>query len=179
MGISDSQKMNKQSSHSAALAGLMVAAVFGLAACAWQPTLDDPDVAEQVRAPAGGEESRGLQVYPLRNPAVRELERAAEAAQAEGRLDRAESLLERAIRIESRDPELLQRMAELQLARGDWEQAEHHAMRSWELGPQVGDLCRRNWQAMAIARERSGQVIAAGQARERLGICRLEPPERF
>lgn len=171
--------MSKDSNLSTGPGWLVAAVGFGLTACAWQPTLDDPAVAEQVRAPAGGEDSRGLQVYPLRNPAVQELEKAAEAAQAEGRLDRAEALLERAIRIESRDPELLQRMAELQLARGDFEQAEHYAMRSWELGPQVGDLCRRNWQAMALARERSGQVIAAEQARERLGICRLEPPERF
>ena len=150
-----------------------------VAGCAWQPSLEDPEIAEQVRAPADGEDPRGLQVYPLRNPAVRELERAADAARAEGRLDRAEALLERALRIEDRDPELLQRMAELQLSRGDWEQAESYAMRSWELGPQVGDICRRNWQTMALARERDGEVIAAARARERLAICPLEPPERF
>lgn len=151
-----------------------------LPSCApWQPTLDDPEIAEQVRAPEGGGEARGLQVYPLRNPAVRELERAAEAARSDGDFDRAEALLERALRIEDRDPELLQRMAELQLSRGRWEQAESYAMRSWELGPQVGDICRRNWQTMALARERDGQVIAASQARERVEICPLEPPERF
>lgn len=159
--------------------GAAVAAML-LAACApWQPTLDDPEIAEQVRAPAGGEESRGLQVYPLRNPAVRELEKAAEAARGEGEYDRAESLLERALRIEGRDPELLQRMAELQLTRGRWEQAESYARRSWELGPQVGEICRRNWRTMALARERDGEVIAAAQARERVEICPLEPPERF
>jgi len=151
-----------------------------LASCApWQPTLDDPDIAEQVRAPEGGEASRGLQVYPLRNPAVRELERAAEAARSDGDFDRAEALLERALRIEGRDPELLQRMAELQLSRGRWEQAESYAMRSWELGPQVGEICRRNWQTMALARERDGEVLAAAQARNRIEICPLEPPERF
>lgn len=157
----------------------LMATLF-LASCApWQPTLDDPEIAEQVRAPAGGEESRGLQVYPLRNPAVRELERAAESASSEGDFDRAEALLERALRIEGRDPELLQRMAELQLTRGRWEQAESYAMRSWELGPQVGEICRRNWRTMALARERDGEVIAAAQARERVAICPLEPPERF
>ncbi|WP_376697089.1 tetratricopeptide repeat protein [Wenzhouxiangella sp. EGI_FJ10305] len=158
-------------------AALMV--MLTLASCApWQPTLDDPEIAEQVRAPEGGE-SRGLQVYPLRNPAVRELERAAEAARSDGNFDRAEALLERALRIEGRDPELLQRMAELQLSRGRWEQAESYAMRSWELGPQVGEICRRNWKTMALARERDGQVIAASQARERVEICPLEPPERY
>jgi tetratricopeptide (TPR) repeat protein len=160
--------------------GLTILAALLLAACApWQPTLDDPEIAEQVRAPEGGGASRGLQVYPLRNPAVRELEKAAEAARSEGDFDRAESLLERALRIEGRDPELLQRMAELQLSRGRWEQAESYAMRSWELGPQVGDICRRNWRTMALARERDGDVIKAAQARERVEICPVEPPERY
>lgn len=159
--------------------GPAVLASLLLAACAWQPTMDDPEMVERVRAPEGGEEPRGLQVYPLRNPAVRELEHAAEAAREAGDLERAENLLERALRIEARDPELLQHMAELQLARGRWEQAEHYALRSWELGPQVGDICRRNWQAMALARERSGQVIPAEQARERARLCPVEPPERF
>lgn len=157
----------------------LIATVF-LAACApWQPTVDDPEIAERVRAPEGGEEPRGLQVYPLRNPAVRELEQAAEAARSEGDYDRAEALLERALRIEDRDPELLQRMAELQLTRGQWEQAETYAMRSWELGPQVGDICRRNWRTVALARERDGEVVAAARARERVEICPVEPPERF
>ncbi|NBB92120.1 MAG: tetratricopeptide repeat protein [Gammaproteobacteria bacterium] len=147
--------------------------------CAWQPTLDDPEIAERVRAPQDGESSRGLQVYPLRNPAVRELEQAAEAARAEGDFDRAGALLERALRIEDRDPELLQRMAEFQLSRGRWEQAESYAVRSWELGPQVGEICRRNWQTIALAREREGEVMGAAQARERVEICPLEPPERF
>lgn len=159
-----------------------VAACFLLLAmtgCAWQPSLEDPEMAERVRAPADGEDPRGLQVYPLRNRAVRELEDAADTARASGDLDRAEALLGRALRIEDRDPELLQRMAELQLSRGDWQQAESYAMRSWELGPQVGDICRRNWQTVALARERDGQVVAAARARERVEICPLEPPERF
>ena len=159
---------------------LIILSALILAACApWQPTLDDPEIAEQVRAPAGGEAPQGLQVYPLRNPAVRELEQAAEVARSEGDFERAESLLERALRIEDRDPELLQRMAELQLSRGDWGQAENYAMRSWELGPQVGDICRRNWRTVALARERRGAVTEAAQARERVEICPLEPPERF
>lgn len=159
---------------------LALMAILLMVSCApWQPTLDDPEIAEQVRAPEGGAEPSGLQVYPLRNPAVSELERAAETAIANGDFNRAEALLERALRIEDRDPELLQRMAELQLSRGRWEQAESYARRSWELGPQVGDICRRNWRTMALSRERDGQIVAAARARERVEICPLEPPERF
>lgn len=156
----------------------LAAAVLMLSGCAWQPTLDDPAVAERVRAPAA-EEGDGLQVYPLRNPAVQELETAAAAAQADGNFDRAEAFLDRALRIEPRDPELLQQMAELQLVRGRWEQAEHYARRSWELGPQVGDICRRNWETVALALEYSGQQLDASRARERKLICPVKPPERF
>lgn len=149
-----------------------------LAACAWQPTAD-PEPASEVRAPAGGEEARGLQVYPLRNPAVAELSQAAEAAQAEGELERAHMLLERALRIEPRDPELLQHMAELQLSRGRWDQAAQYAARSFELGPRVGEICRRNWQTLALARERRDLTAAANQARERAQSCSVELPERY
>ncbi len=151
-----------------------------LAACAVQPPapVEDRSVAEQVRAPAA-EQPRGLQVYPLRNPAVTELTEAATAAEHEGDLERATMLLERALRIEPRDPELLQHMAEIQLEKRSWEQAESHASRSFDVGPRVGELCQRNWRTMALARERQGRDDAARQARERLEQCRVEVPERF
>ena len=84
---------------------------------------------------AGGEQPAGLQVYPLRNPAVTELTEAALAAEQAGDLDQAAMLLERALRIESRDPELLQHMAEIRLERGEWEQADSFAGRSFDVGP--------------------------------------------
>lgn len=151
-----------------------------LSACATQapaPT-EDRSVAEQVRAPAG-EQPAGLQVYPLRNPAVTELTEAALAAEQAGDLDQAAMLLERALRIESRDPELLQHMAEIRLARGEWEQADSYAGRSFDVGPRVGELCQRNWRTMALARERLNRFDDAHQARERLLACQIEPPARF
>jgi len=159
---------------------LLAAASALLAACATQapaPT-EDRTVAEQVRAPAA-EQSRGLQVYPLRNPAVSELSEAALAAEQADDLDRATLLLERALRIEPRDPALLQHMAELRLARGEWEQAESFAGRSFDVGPRVGELCQRNWRTMALARERLSRFDAAAEARERLQACQVEPPTRL
>lgn len=151
-----------------------------LAACAGQPPapVEDRGVDEQVRAPAA-EQARGLQVYPMRNPAVAELSEAASRAEEQGDLERASMLLERALRIEPRDPALLQHMAEIKLERGDWEQAESHASRSFDVGPRVGELCQRNWRTMALARERSGRTDAARRARERLDECQVEIPERF
>ncbi|MCC5864184.1 MAG: tetratricopeptide repeat protein [Wenzhouxiangella sp.] len=133
---------------------------------------------EEVRASAP-EEAGGLQVFPLRNPAVDELIRGAEQAESVGDLDRAAVLLERAIRIEPRDPELLQNMAEIRLAQSDWEQAEAQASRSFDVGPRVGELCQRNWRTIALARERTGRHEDAHRARERLQACRVEPPPRF
>jgi tetratricopeptide (TPR) repeat protein len=151
-----------------------------LAACATQAPapVEDRSVEERVRAPAA-EESRGLQVYPLRNPAVSELTEAADRAEQAGDLERAAMLLERALRIESRDPELLQHMAEIKLGQGDWAQAESYASRSFDVGPRVGQLCQRNWRTLALARERMEQFEQAHQARERLQACQVEPPPRY
>lgn len=155
-------------------------AVLFLAACAGQPPapVEERTAEEQVRAPAA-EESSGLQVYPMRNPAVAELSEAAAAAEEEGDLERATMLLERALRIEPRDPELLQHMAEVKLDRGDWEQADNYASRSFDVGPRIGELCQRNWRTMALARERQGRYDASEQARVRLEQCQVEAPERF
>jgi Flp pilus assembly protein TadD len=151
-----------------------------LVACATRPPapVDDGAVAERVRAPAP-EEPRGLQIRPLRNPAVTELTEAAQHAENEGDLERAALLLERALRIEPRDPELLQHLAEISFNQQDWEQAESHASRSFDVGPRVGELCRRNWQTIALAREQMGFRQSAGVARERLQACRVEPPPRY
>ncbi|OAB61310.1 hypothetical protein AY599_28640 [Leptolyngbya valderiana BDU 20041] len=151
-----------------------------LAACATQPPAptEDRSVAEQVRAPAA-EQTRGLQVYPLRNPAVAELSDAALAAEEQGDLDQAALLLERALRIQPRDPELLQHMAEIRLERGEWEQAESFAARSFDVGPRLGEICQRNWRTIALARERLQRYDEAADARERLQGCQIEPPTRL
>jgi len=151
-----------------------------ISACATQPPAptEDRSIAEQVRAPAA-EQARGLQVYPLRNPAVTELSEAALAAEQQGDLDQAALLLERALRIQPRDPELLQHMAEIRLERGEWEQAESFAARSFDVGPRVGEICQRNWRTMALARERLQRYDEAANARERLQSCQIEPPTRL
>ncbi len=161
---------------------LIPALALGLAACAAQPPAPVEDrstpVDERVRAPAQDEE-RGLQVYPLQNPAVTELVESAREAEEAGDLDRALMLGERALRIQSRDPELVQYVAELYLAKGDWAQAESHAARSFDVGPRVGELCSRNWRTIQVAREEQGNEEGARRAGERIAGCPVELPERF
>lgn len=157
---------------------LLVLIALSAAGCAWQPPAADQGTDERVRAPAA-DQSRGLQVYPLQNPAVAELSAAAEQAERENDPGRAAGLLERALRIEPHDPEVLQHLAEIRLSQGNWEQAESQASRSFDVGPRVGELCQRNWRTIALARERLDRFEAAYRARERLQDCQVEPPPRY
>ncbi|MGK7295799.1 MAG: tetratricopeptide repeat protein [Candidatus Wenzhouxiangella sp. M2_3B_020] len=153
-----------------------------LAACAAPPPTPGPGedrvVVERVRAPSGGD-GEELQVYGVRNPAVVALSRDARAAEDDGDLQRAEMLLERALRIEGRDPAVLQQMAEIQLAQGRLDQARNFAQRSYELGPQVGEICKRSLRTLIVVNERAAQWERAHRARELLDDCRVAPPERF
>src|SRR6056297_3135566 len=161
----------------------IVMAALVLAACAApRPPApgpgDDRVVEERVRAPSAGS-GEELQVFGVRNPAVAALGRTAEAAEQQGDLERAEMLLERALRIDGRDPAVLQQMAELQLVRGRPDQAASYAQRSFELGPQVGEICQRSLRTLIVVHERAAAWEEARKARDRLAACRVAPPERF
>lgn len=151
-----------------------------LSGCAgWQPEEGDRrEVETQVRTPAK-QDSAGVQVFPLQNPAVKEL--MADAADAEGRGDfqQASMLLERALRIQPRDPELLQHMAEIQLQQKDYSQALNFATRSYDSGPRVGEICSRNWRTIGVAREQMGDKSGAREARDRAGNCMNTRPQSY
>lgn len=160
-----------------------LAAVLALAACASpRPPVPGPGedrvVEERVRAPSAGS-GEELQVFGVRNPAVAALGRNAATAEQEGDLERAEMLLERALRIDGRDPAALQQMAELQLVQGRLGQAATYAQRSFELGPQVGEICQRSLRTLIVVHERAAAWEEARKARDRLAGCRVAPPARF
>jgi tetratricopeptide (TPR) repeat protein len=134
---------------------------------------------ERVRAPAAGTDDSALQVYRLRNSAVVALGRQAQDAEQAGDLERAGMLLERALRIDGRDAEILQQLAEVHLARGELEQAGVFAERARELGPGVGQLCERSLRTLMLVHERDGQYDRAWQAYSNLADCRVAPPARF
>jgi len=153
---------------------LAVLASILLASCAttstpWPPASEDKEVDSRVREPAK-QDSEGIQVFPLQNPAVKELLAEAGTAESEGDFGQAASLLERALRIQPRDPEILQSIAEVQLQVKDYEQALSFATRSYDLGPRVGEICSRNWHTISVSRERlgdnDGSEAAAVKAKE-------------
>lgn len=159
----------------------VVIAALLLAACASSPpapVVDRTDVERDVRQPAK-EDSEGAQVFPLQNPAVKNLLAEAGEAETQGRYDEASLLLERALRIQPRDPELLQQMAEVQLHKGDYEQALNFAVRSYDSGPRVGEICARNWRTIGVARERLGDGSGSREAEQRAGQCMSKPPDRM
>jgi tetratricopeptide (TPR) repeat protein len=165
----------------ARLAPVAVALLLG--ACAgWTPPQtptaeqQPAEVESRVREPAR-QDSAGVQVFPLQNPAVKELIADASAAESNGDLGQAAVLLERALRIQPRDPELLQNMAEVQLQMEDYEQALSFAVQSYDSGPRVGEICSRNWRTIGVARERLGDYAGSREAEERATRCmNTRPP---
>jgi Flp pilus assembly protein TadD len=154
-----------------------LAAALLLSACATQSPapIEERELEDRVRTPSR-DNAAGVQVYPLKNPAVAELTSQAAEAESVGELDQAAVLLERAMRIQPRDPELLQQMAEVQLQRGQYMQALSFATRSHDIGPRVGELCARNWRTMGVAHERLGDVNAARSAESRAANCMVTRP---
>jgi len=136
---------------------------------------DEPVVETRVRQPAQ-QQNGGAQVYPLRNPAVVQLLDDAGAAEQSGDYGQAAALLERALRIQPRNPEVLQQMAEVQLHIRDYRQALNFAERSYELGPRVGEICSRNWRTISVAREYLGDRGGAAAAEQRAGSCMSAKP---
>lgn len=171
----------------AALAATGLAAL--LAACATptpEPAVPAFDTAAAVRAvrAAGEADAKELSVQPLRDPQVEDLRQDAEALEARGMVQGAADALDRALAITPDDPALLQERAEIALLLGDTDTAAGLAMRAFELGSQVGPLCRRHWETIAQVRmatpaEISPAAASVEQARERRDACTVAPPPRF
>ena len=152
-----------------------------LSACAGssKPAQSSPGNGLQTEVrDAASRESAGIQVQPLQNPAVRQLLASAQASESAGQLEQASQMLERALRIEPRDPEVLQRLAEIRLQQQDWQQAINFATRSYDVGSQVGEMCARNWHTIALANNHGGDTQAASAARSQVEHCMPKRPQK-
>jgi tetratricopeptide (TPR) repeat protein len=94
-----------------------------LAACTSAP-VSEPSPAPVEEAPPPP------QAQPRENTAIASLMESARADAAAGRLANAAASLERALRIEPRNPRLWQELARVRLQQGDYAQAESTAARS-------------------------------------------------
>ena len=136
-----------------------------------------PTLLQQVRA--AGQMGDELDVQPLRDPRVEDLRASAIQAEARGDFAGAGKLLAQAAVLTPEDPDLLQWQAELALVARDWSQAEQLATRSFNKGPKLGGLCRRNWTTLQLAAEARGNAAQATQAQQRVAGCTVAPPIRM
>ena len=87
-------------------------------------------------------------------PAVASLMDSARVDAAAGRLANAAATLERALRIEPRNPRLWSELARVRLQQGEWAQAEQTALRSNSFAGNDSELRADNARIIAAARER-------------------------
>lgn len=88
-----------------------------------------------------------------------------EAEERDGRYENARAALERALRIEPRNPFLWNRLAAIRLRHGDVQQAEQLARKSNSLSGGNPWVTSRNWSLIATALEQMGDRRAARDAR--------------
>ena len=106
----------------------------------------------------------GLAPKPSQNAGVLALLDQARQESAAGRLPAAGASLERALRIEPRNPVLWQQLAQVRLAQGEFPQAENLAAKSNALAPEGWRLRAENWRIIGQARQGRGDQEGAAAA---------------
>ncbi len=167
---------------------LVLIAVATLAACAQSgapapivkhdPAVDPVTALRAIRAAGDGLDS-AVQVHPLRDAAIDGFLKKAHDAEAVHDIAAAITATDSALKLAPNAPDILQYLAELQVARGDWTQADALALKSFALGPKLGSLCARNWQTVVEARTATNDAATATQAQLRLKECRVAPRLRM
>jgi predicted Zn-dependent protease len=139
-----------------------------LGACATPPeTAPAPPASPPEAAPPPPQAETAPPPIPRsENVAIAGLMETARADAAAGKLSSAAASIERALRIEPRNPRLWQELARVRLQQGQFVQAESVAARSnsWAGGDNA--LRAENWRLIAQAREARGDDEGARAARE-------------
>ncbi|MBI4005807.1 MAG: tetratricopeptide repeat protein, partial [Gammaproteobacteria bacterium] len=127
---------------------------------------------ESVPAPVPLPEQTGvesqvqLQVEQVPGPAVVALLDDADQYAASGKRDQAAASLERALRIEPKNPLLWHRLSLIRLQQGDWDQAIALATKSNVLAAGNNALQSDNWLVIAKAKDAVGDKAGAIKATE-------------
>lgn len=161
-----------------------IAAALFLAACS-RP--EDTAVSVPMESPeqmlgiirADGEVRNEVVFQALSDEAVTALREQASRAEAQGDFATARSALDQALILQQSDPSALQQRAELAIRDGDWAVAERLAMKSFDSGAKLGQLCRRNWLTVHYARKAQGQGLQGQLLAKSLGDCTIVPPVRM
>lgn len=108
-----------------------------------------------------------LPTQPSDNAAVMALLNKAKNQSVAGRMDEASANLERALRIEPRNPVLWHELARVRLEQGQYRQAENMAAKSNMLAGTDRYLQAQNWRVIGEARSRRGDLHGAREAFEK------------
>jgi tetratricopeptide (TPR) repeat protein len=109
----------------------------------------------------------GVSPAPSQNAAVVALFEQARSQSSAGQREAAGASLERALRIEPRNPVLWQELARLRLAQGQYRQAEYLAAMANALAGDDQRLRAENWRIIGQARSERGDAAGAQAAFER------------
>ena len=164
--------------------------LFGMIAC--EPTGAPPasssnlrgavpgphDMVAQVRA-AGVAATDGIDVTPLRDPQVEDLRARAAKLEAQSDIAGSAQAIAQALALVPGDPELLQQAAEYALYQKDWKHAEAFAQQSYDRGPKLGSLCRRNWTTLRFVRLAQGDATGVQAATQQVVTCTIAAPVRM
>lgn len=130
-----------------------------------------------IRAAGAGDDSV-VQVAPLRDAAVDGWLKQARDAEAKRDWPAAVAATEKALKLAPEAPDVLQDLAEREVAVGNHVRAEELAMKSFQLGPQIGSLCAKNWQTVVVTRTALNDPAERDKALLRVKACRKSGPMR-
>jgi len=147
---------------------ILVLLVAFMAGCATQPeTAPAPAPQEPGAAvPSPTPEAAPPPISRSENVAVAGLMESARADAAAGKLATAAASIERALRIEPRNPRLWQELARVRLQQTQYAQAENMAARSNSYAGSDNALRAENWRLIAQSRDARGDADGARAARE-------------
>jgi tetratricopeptide (TPR) repeat protein len=140
-----------------------------LGACATPPETPPAGQPEPVPSPQAEGPPATAPLPPIsrsENVAIAGLMETARADAAAGKLSTAGAAIERALRIEPRNPRLWQELARVRLQQREFVQAESVAARSNSWAGSDNALRAENWRLIAQAREARGDDDGARAARE-------------
>lgn len=144
-----------------------------VSACSTAPKQQDtpaPPVVDVIDRSVGGSGDE-VAAPPQRttNPiVVAGLQRDAQALNQAGESAKAAAILERAIRIQPRNPQLWHDLAQVRFTQERYQQAESLALRSNRYAARQPELQRANWRLIATSREKLGNTKGAAAARKQL-----------
>lgn len=129
-------------------------------------TPTEPVPVPEVKPPLLPNYPRNIEASGSAAPVLSLVRQARESRKA-GKLDAAGSALERALRIEPRNPWVWQALAGLHLQQGLAEQAESEALKANSLARRNPWIEVENWRVIAAARGLRGNAAGAAQAEAR------------